>query len=190
MAGRPPSNTINAYFAEIDTLYSEQGLSNRDIASTLQLRYGVSISYRTIARKVQEWGLKKGQIQSSVVSDPEVIAFVKQEWRENCSHQEILANISRAMPYIEITDRQLRTLREREKIMYRRRGDIPPEEQEEAKSAIDAVLTAHRGAYGRRLVQVALRQEGVLVSIRQVQILQRELDPQGIYFILCLKPGS
>jgi hypothetical protein len=94
------------------------------------------------------------------------------------------------MPYIEITNRQLQTLREREKIMYRRRGDIPPEEQEEAKSAIDAVLTAHGGAYGRRLVQVALRQEGVLVSIRQVQILQRELDPQGIYFILCPKPGS
>lgn len=184
MAGRPPSNILDAYFADIQTLYSEEALSPRAIQARLQERYGLSISYQTIARKIQQWGLEKGQILSDVTRNPEVITFVKQEWLDNCSHQEILTNISRAMPHIEITDRQLRTLREREKIIYRRRGDIPPEEQEEAKAAIEAVLIAHGGAYGRELVQVALRRDGVLVSQLQVRNLQKELDPQGVCYIL------
>ena len=182
MAGRPPAQ-LDTYFDQINTMYSEQGLSVRHIASTLNDIYSINISHTTVSRKVRQWGLVKGQIPCDVIRNQEVIAFVKQEWKENCTHQEILSNISRAMPHIQITDRQLRELRENEKIMYRRRGDIPPEEQDEAREAIEAVLIVHGGAYGSRLVQVALRQEDVLVSISQVQRVQTELDPEGICYI-------
>ena len=85
------------------------------------------------------------------------------------------------MPNIEITDRQLRRLRQLNNIRYRRRGDIPIKEEEAAKAAIQEVLTEHGGAYGRDLVQVALRQDGILVSQYNLRSWQRQLDLAGMY---------
>jgi hypothetical protein len=184
MAGRPPSSIIDIYFADIQTLYCNDGLGFRAIKCKLQERYGVHISHQTIMRRIEDWALEKGQQPPvyHVFRDPQVVAFVKQEWRDNCSHQEILCNISIAMPHIEISDRQLRMLRDENGIRYRRYGDIPLEEEEMAKEAIQEVLKGHGGAYGRHLVQVALRQEGVLVSQYNLRGWQRELDPQGMLY--------
>jgi hypothetical protein len=186
MTGRP-LRTIDTYFEDIQTMYCDKGLSSRTISANLRDIYGVSISYGTIIRRIEEWGLEKGTTnnQYDVVRDPAVVAFVKQEWRDNASHQEILHSISIAMPHVQITDRQLRTLREENKIIYRRRGDIQPDEEEAAKAAIDEVLTEHGGAYGRGLVQVALRRDGILVSQYNLRSWQRELDPGGMCSILC-----
>jgi hypothetical protein len=183
MAGRP-SGITNTYFEDIRSMYCDKGLATRAISAKLQDRYGITIGYVTINRRIQEWGLKKGQqpVVYHVFRDPQVVAFVKQEWRENCSHQEILRNISIAMPHIEISDRQLRMLREENGIRYRRHGDIPLEEEEMAKEAIQEVLKGHGGAYGRHLVQVALRRDGVLVSQYNLRSWQRELDPQGMLY--------
>jgi len=185
MAGRP-FHTTDTYLEDIRTMYSNEGFSTRAISAKIQEKYGVCISYSTINRRVQEWGLIRQQPNASdIIRDPQVVAFVQQEWRENCSHHEILRNISIAMPYIQITDRQLRTLREENRIKYRRRGDILLEEEEVAKEAIQEVLKEHGGAYGRDLVQVALRRDGILVSQYNLRSWQRELDPQGMLYPTC-----
>jgi hypothetical protein len=100
MAGRPIT-TIDDYFDDINTMYSSQGLSPRVISERLRQIYGITINYSTLARRIQEWGLEKGQVAApyDLVRDQEVAAFVRQEWRQNCSHEEILRNLSIAMPH-------------------------------------------------------------------------------------------
>jgi hypothetical protein len=178
MAGRPLAE-IDDYFHDISTMYSDQGLSLRTISDRLRQIYSINISHQTLARRIQGWGFEKRQ-NRNIVRDPQLVAFVQQEWRENCSHQEIFRNISIALPHIQITHRQLKTLRQLNNIRYRRNGDISVEEEEAAKAAIQEVLTEHGGAYGRTLAQVALRQEGILVSQYNLRGWQRELDPAGM----------
>ena len=90
MAGRPPSSIIDIYFTDIRTLYCNDGLGFRAIKGKLQERYGVHISHQTIMRRIEDWALEKGQQPPvyHVFRDPQVVAFVKQEWRDNCSHQQ------------------------------------------------------------------------------------------------------
>src|ERR1700742_2679207 len=101
MAGRPLAK-IDVYFHDISTMYSDQGLSLRTISDRLRQIYSINISHQTLARRIQGWGFEKRQ-NINIVRDPQLVAFVQQEWRENCNHQEILRNISIALPHIQIT---------------------------------------------------------------------------------------
>ena len=86
MNGRPLT-PVDEYFYDISTMYSSQGLSLRAISDRLRQLYSINISHQTIARRIEEWGLEKGQSTAyDIGRDPQVVAFVQQEWRENCNH--------------------------------------------------------------------------------------------------------
>src|SRR5579871_6768919 len=55
--GRPRTN-VDQYHSEICALYNE-GLNAHQISEHLSNTYSVSISYRTLKRRFQDWGLNK-----------------------------------------------------------------------------------------------------------------------------------
>ena len=101
-----PQIDLDTYKDEITTLFNQQN-TNQAICLELAQRYSIDITQRTLARRLQQWGLRR--LPSKTFDNKALCERIRSLVYDNLSDQEILPMLHREGYQISsITLRRLR----------------------------------------------------------------------------------
>ena len=154
-----PQINLDTYKVEITTLFNQQK-TNEAIRLELAHRYSVDITDRTLARRLQQWGLRR--LPSKTFDNEALCERIQYLVCDNLSDREILLMLHREG--FQISQDTLRKLRQQ--LGLRRRTD-GPEAQRLQENQITEILRQEIQdgsieGYGRALLHTHLRQKGYI----------------------------
>lgn len=133
-------------------------------------------------RQFKRWG-DAPEKKSTILSNDSLENLVRRLWQENMDHKSILRALQQFEGYPDITDWQLRELRRKNKLIYRRNHGLSEVEGLEALNTVRSELESGQAAqWGIRSIQGRLRQirQGSFIPRSHISSIMRQLDSRGL----------
>jgi arginine repressor len=148
-----PEIDLDTYKDEINTLFNQQ-YTHQAICLELTQRHSIDIAPRTLARRLQQWGLRR--LPSKAIDNEALCERIRSLVSDNYSNREILPNLRREV--FQITNTTL--TRPRQQLSLRQRTDNPEAQRIQENQIIEVfrqeIQDGSIEGYGRGLLYTYL----------------------------------
>lgn len=179
----PPKKNLSPYYAEISLLYST-GENAQRICDTLQRKYNVNVSERTMRSTLTVLGLRRDIADNvtQALKDGVSWYFSSTELNDAQIAEELKAG------GFKTSARQIKAIRLQMRLLRRSNDpDLREQDRQEAFNRVQEELHSGEISYGYRMLVTHLRAvRGFALREAWVQEAIKELDPEGVQ---ARKPG-